>query len=175
LRPCALLFLTAPEVVYEAFRKDTMIPVGGNVIMSHDLALIQQSLVLVALTFLVYWWLTVGGVIGKARGLISPEYLRTKEGTPPPAWIVNSGRNFINLFELPVLFYVLAGFYAALDVPVSSLAAMLGWGFVFLRALHSLIHLTINQIGLRFLAHRISVIVLMVMWGHFASIIFLSN
>lgn len=134
-----------------------------------DFQLLYAALTLGALSFLVYLLLTVFGVVAAAKGDLSAEYGRTKTGTPPPNWLGNIGRNLVNQFEFPVLFYVLVAFHGAF-VPGASdgLQVILGWVFVASRYLHALIHMTFNSMGLRFLTHRIGIIILAVMWGRFA-------
>lgn len=75
--------------------------------------------------------------------------------------------NFRNLFEMPVLFYALCGFLAITKLTTLLLLAC-AWGYVFLRACHSAIHLTNNKVIRRFQLFVASAIVLYVMWGIFA-------
>lgn len=66
----------------------------------------------------------------------------------PPA-VSNPSDNFKNLFEVPVLFYVLAlCLFAGERVDATYVAA--GWVFVGFRVLHSAVHCTINVVMLRF-------------------------
>jgi hypothetical protein len=60
--------------------------------------------------------------------------------------------NFRNLFELPVVFYVLCLFLYVTQV-VDEVYVIAAWGFFGLRVLHSLIHCTINIVMLRFIAY----------------------
>jgi hypothetical protein len=130
-------------------------------------SILHAAAALALLTLFVYFLMTVLGVIANARGELSKEYSLTKTGAPPPAYVGNAGRNLVNLLELPVLFYVLIALHLAADIEVWSLQLTLAWVFVGLRYLHTLIHITINMIGLRFLVHRISAVVLAAMWLHF--------
>jgi hypothetical protein len=75
--------------------------------------------------------------------------------------------NFRNLFETPVLFYALCGFLSITKLTTPLLLAC-AWGFVFLRACHTWIHLSNNKVIRRFQAFVASTIVLYVMWGIFA-------
>lgn len=132
-------------------------------------SLLHAVVALAALTLAMYVWLTLAGVIGKARGLISDEFIKNKTGTPPPGWITAAGRNFNNLLEIPILFYVLVLSHYAAGVGISDTQLLLGWLFVGSRVLHSLIHITINNIPLRFLSHRAGVVILVIMWINFAT------
>jgi hypothetical protein len=130
-----------------------------------DLTLAAAALA--GLTLYMYAQLTVLAVIAGAKGRMPTEYVKTKQGDPPPDWVVRSGRNFINLLELPLLFYVLAGFHLALPGTADTLQTGLGWGFVATRFAHTLVHVTINHVGLRFLFHRAGAVILIVMWIRF--------
>ena len=74
--------------------------------------------------------------------------------------------NFSNLFEIPVLFYVLV---VLVYVTGSSDALYVGgaWLFVLLRVLHSLIHLTSNRVKHRFPAYFVATLLMWLMWARF--------
>jgi hypothetical protein len=75
--------------------------------------------------------------------------------------------NYKNLFEMPVVFYVLC---LALYVTGSANKFYLlsAWGYVALRFLHSLVHLTSNNLLQRFAAFASSALLLVGMWTCFA-------
>lgn len=133
-----------------------------------DLVLAATALAL--LTLFVYLMLTVLGVMAKARGQLSDQYSLTKAGSPPPDWLGNWGRNLANLFELPVLYYALVAAYAAVGsmVEVDGLQVTLAWAFAISRIIHTLVHVTINNMALRFLTHRIGFVILAILWIRFA-------
>ena len=79
--------------------------------------------------------------------------------------------NLKNLFELPVLFYVAILLSLVLLVQ-DALFVQLAWGFVILRAVHSLIHCTYNRVLHRFTAYIASTIVLLLMWFRLAMFVF---
>ncbi len=71
--------------------------------------------------------------------------------------------NFKNLFEAPVLFYVLC--LALLATQTSStLFVALAWLYVALRYAHSFIHLGYNKVMHRFKVYLASTVLLAVMW-----------
>lgn len=73
-------------------------------------------------------------------------------------------RNFANLFEAPVLFYpAMLAFYVT--ATADSLAVWMAWGYVALRAVHSIVHVTINVVRWRAMAFTLSMFVLMGLWG----------
>ena len=79
----------------------------------------------------------------------------------------NAGNNWMNLFELPVLFYALAAIALATG-KVTPLLVSLAWAFVGLRALHSLVHCTYNKLAHRAPIWMVGAVVLFAAWVVFA-------
>ena len=132
---------------------------------------IEHSILLpaVAMAFLTgYVWLRMGS--DRLREMrerkIHPQKVATAKQAAENFQNVQSADHFRNLFEVPVLFYVLCG-YIAITNFTSLLLLACAWGFVVLRALHTYIHLTHNTVIRRFQAFVASTIVLYVMWGIF--------
>lgn len=67
--------------------------------------------------------------------------------------------NFNNLLEQPTQFYAVLLALGMLDVKDKT-TVRLGWGYVGLRVLHSLIHVTTNNVLLRFPVFAASSVVL---------------
>ena len=88
----------------------------------------------------------------------SPEQLNAV--IPEP--INRSSNNLKNLFELPVLFYVLC-LYLLLLQQVDSLHIYCAYGFLVLRALHSIVHCTANIVLLRFALYLLASLCLWLM------------
>lgn len=84
-----------------------------------------------------------------------------------------ASNNLKNLFEMPVLFYaaVLLSLVMMIQDP---LLVGLSWAFVALRAVHSFIHCTYNNVNHRFVAYALSCLALIFMWIRLGSFI-LSN
>ena len=70
-------------------------------------------------------------------------------------------RNFINLLEVPVLFYVLC-IILYVTQRADATAVYLAWGYFGLRVVHSCIHLTYNKVLHRGFIYGISNLVVMV-------------
>jgi len=66
----------------------------------------------------------------------------------PPS-VSNPSDNLKNLFEIPVLFYVLA-LYLFVTHQVDPVYVTAAWAFVAFRAMHSAVHCTFNLVLLRF-------------------------
>ena len=75
--------------------------------------------------------------------------------------------NLLNLFELPVLFYVLMVLLFVTDRG-DGIYLALAWGYVLLRAIHSFIHCTYNCVLHRFSAYLVSSLVLWALWSALA-------
>ncbi len=75
--------------------------------------------------------------------------------------------NFSNLFEVPVLFYVLALATAVAGVS-DGIFVGLAWAFVGLRAAHSLIQCSYNRVMHRFSAYALATVVVFVYAGRLA-------
>ena len=80
-------------------------------------------------------------------------------------------RNFMNLLELPMLFYVVCiALYVTLSVDAYALA--LAWLYFALRVAHSLVHLTYNNVFHRLGVYAASGVVLALLWLRFAAGLF---
>lgn len=85
------------------------------------------------------------------------------ESAAVPTAIVLANRNYMNLLELPLLFYV-ACLMAFMTLNTSSTLLTLAWIYVALRVLHSLIHVSYNRVLHRFIVFAASNFVLVFLW-----------
>ncbi len=76
-----------------------------------------------------------------------------------------------NLFEVPVIFYALTAFVAAMAIG-DQIFVNMAWAFVGLRALQACVHCTYNRVMHRFYAYLASSLILWVMVIRFFLIIF---
>ncbi|WP_421420585.1 MAPEG family protein (plasmid) [Pseudoalteromonas lipolytica] len=72
-------------------------------------------------------------------------------------------RNFINQFEMPVLFFIACLTALQLNA-VGYMFVALAWVYVLLRVVHSYIHLTSNTLKVRYYSFVISSLVMLSMW-----------
>jgi hypothetical protein len=72
-----------------------------------------------------------------------------------PPEVSNPSDNLKNLFEIPMLFYALALYLFATN-QVDDAYVSAAWVFVAFRALHSVVHCTINLVMLRFYLYLLS-------------------
>lgn len=85
------------------------------------------------------------------------------ESARVPGHVSIPNRNFMNLLELPILFYV-AGLMYFVAGRVDQTVLAVAWAYVGVRAVHSLIHLTYNNVVHRLTAYAVSNFVLLGFW-----------
>ena len=122
---------------------------------------------LAGLTFVVLLLIPIARFRAAWRGQVSAADFRYGESPNVPGQVSLPNRNLINLLELPVLFYVVClAFYVTGKLDAAAL--YLAWAYVGLRAAHSVIHLTYNNVFHRLSAFAASNVVLVALWIHWA-------
>jgi hypothetical protein len=126
--------------------------------------ILVPGLTLVALTLYVVFRMGVLRHRAIRRGDIHPGFFSLYRGYEEPETLAAYSRHVTNLYEAPVLFYVvcITAFVTGQD---SSLLLALAWAYVGLRFVHSYVHLTSNVVLLRFRLFATSLMVLSVMWA----------
>ena len=71
--------------------------------------------------------------------------------------------NFNNQFQIPILFYLVVGFFILLG-KVDMLAIVLAWVFFVSRCVHSFIHIRSNRVRKRFNAFLGGVVLVSILW-----------
>lgn len=98
------------------------------------------------------------------RGQVPVQAYTRGEAPGLPDAVALPNRNYMNLLELPLLFYVVC-LLAHVTGSASPAAVALAWAYVVLRVVHSLIHLSYNHVLHRFAAFALSNLVLLGLWG----------
>lgn len=125
--------------------------------------MIYPLFALVMLTYLVML-VTVRSRLRSVRsGQVSLQYYSLMQGAEVPDFITKTSNHFRNLFEVPVLFYVAGVLYIALDLE-EPLAVQAAWAFVIARLLHTLVHLSYNNVLHRLIVFGFANISVLVMW-----------
>jgi hypothetical protein len=97
---------------------------------------------------------------------VSSQAFQLGEAPGVPVDVAIANRNFMNLLEMPVLFYVVSiATYVTHHVGRGTL--LLAWVYVGLRIAHSCEHLTTNHIRRRLAAFALSNFVLVALWVGF--------
>jgi len=102
--------------------------------------------------------------IGSVRsGEVPPSYYSLMQGHEVPEFVLKTTRNFNNLFEVPTLFYAGGAVYLALE-QTAQLPVICAWIFVAARVLHSIIHLSYNNVLHRLTVFAAGNLSVLVMW-----------
>jgi hypothetical protein len=118
------------------------------------------------LTFIVLGFIPASRFRAVSARQVTAEDFKLGESARVPPQVAVTNRNFMNLLELPMLFYV-AGLMYYVAGRVDQTALALAWSYVGLRAVHSAIHLTYNNVIHRLSAYALSNAVLMAFWVMF--------
>jgi hypothetical protein len=121
---------------------------------SHPIDILYPLFALAAWTFLVLMLIPFVRVRSVRRREVGPHDFKYGESPAVPPGVSIPNRNYMNLLELPMLFYVVC-LVLYVTAGGSSLPVAVAWAYVGLRIVHSLIHLTYNQV-----IHRLSVFAL---------------
>jgi hypothetical protein len=125
---------------------------------------------LVILTFIMAFATGTSRLISVRRKQINPKYYVLLSGDTPPDYVQKIGRNFANLLEVPVLFYLLAVLVITLEIN-NALLLNLAWLYVALRLMHTIIHVSYNYVMHRFMVFALSVLTLLIMWVQFIMLV----
>lgn len=115
------------------------------------------------LTFIVLGFIPAARFRAVLTGRVTADDFKLGESARVPADVAVTNRNFMNLLELPMLFYVAGLMYYVAD-RVDTPALALAWAYVGLRAIYSAIHLSYNNVVHRLSAYALSNLVLAAFW-----------
>lgn len=125
--------------------------------------MIYAMFAMVVLTFMVGIVAVVTRVKSVKNGSVKIKYYRTMGGQEVPEKLTKSTRCFNNMFEVPVLFYVVSTLFVILKTN-NELALLLAWVFVGFRVAQAIVHLTYNNVLHRMLTFWGAVISVLSMW-----------
>lgn len=98
------------------------------------------------------------------QGLVSQAHFLTySTGEKEPDRSLALSRNFTNLFEAPILFYVVCVVIMVANL-TNPIFLGLAWAYVFMRALHSFIHTGSNNLSWRIFTYMMSWVFLTALW-----------
>lgn len=128
-----------------------------------NLAILYPLFALAGWTLLVLLLIPFVRVRSVRRREIGPNDFKYGESTAVPSNVSIPNRNYMNLLELPMLFYVVC-LVLSVTAGASLLAVFVAWAYVGLRMVHSLIHLTYNHVLHRLFAFTLSNVALVSLW-----------
>jgi hypothetical protein len=128
------------------------------------MAILQPVVALAAWTMVMWFWMYATRIpaIGSAKVDLDamvrdPE---TSLDDVLPVGVQWKAHNYNHLHEAPTVFYAIALVLAVIGQG-DGLNAQLGWAYVALRVIHSLVQATVNKVTLRFALFAMSSVVLM--------------
>ncbi|MDP1680687.1 MAG: MAPEG family protein [Burkholderiales bacterium] len=129
----------------------------------NDPAILSPVFALAAWTGSVLLLIPFQRIRAAFRGEVTAADFKLGESSAVPSAVSIPNRNYMNLLEAPLLFYVVClTLYVSATSSVS--AIYLAWAYVALRVLHSAIHLTYNKVMHRMLVFAASNAVLVTLW-----------
>jgi hypothetical protein len=135
---------------------------------------ILQPVVVLVLWSMVMWaWLYATRIpaMQKAKVALDPNTTGAEMSAQLPPAVRWKADNYNHLMEQPTLFYATA-LVLALAGQGGGLNAMLAWGYMSLRIVHSLVQATTNVIMLRWAVFMLSSLVLLALAVHAAMAVF---
>jgi len=129
----------------------------------NDPALLYPMFVLAAWTAIVQLLIPITRIRAALQGRVVVQDFALGESATVPPTVSLPNRNYMNLLEFPILFYVgsLIAYVAAECTPTM---VYLAWAFVVGRVVHSVIHLTYNNVGHRGLVFGLTNVALLALW-----------
>ncbi|TGL35194.1 hypothetical protein EHQ52_12010 [Leptospira koniambonensis] len=121
---------------------------------------------LALLTFFVLLQIPIRRLYAGIIGKVTPDDFKLGESKNVPGWVAIANRNYMNLLEMPLLFYLIC-LIQYLTSSNDPLNFQLAWIYVGLRTAHSLIHLTYNNVIHRLIIFASSNLILFVIWVNY--------
>jgi hypothetical protein len=138
-------------------------------------AILQPVVALAAWTMVMWFWLYGTRIPALSAAKVDPDDLvhdPTKGlDTILPPQVMWKAHNYNHLHEAPTVFYAVAIVLAIIGAG-DGLSAQLGWAYVGLRVVHSLIQATVNKVTLRFAVFALSSFVLMALVARAVMVMF---
>ncbi len=125
--------------------------------------ILYPSFVMMALT--IFCMVRLGFLRWAAvnRGEVDPRFFSLYRGYEEPEKLAAYSRHVVNLFEAPLLFYVII-MTAFVTGQSGNWLLGLAWAYVGFRFFHSYVHLTSNVVLIRFRIFVVSMLTLSALW-----------
>ncbi|HEY6816982.1 MAG TPA: MAPEG family protein [Croceibacterium sp.] len=137
--------------------------------------ILQPAVVLAAWTMVMWTWMYVTRIPAMVALKVDPDSLardpEAKLDKLLPPQVQWKAHNYNHLHEAPTVFYAVA-IMLAITRQGDGTSALLGWAYVGLRVVHSLVQATLNRVTLRFAIFVGSSLVLIVLIAHAAVAVF---
>ncbi|TGK04556.1 hypothetical protein EHO58_11705 [Leptospira selangorensis] len=121
---------------------------------------------LALLTFFVLLQIPIRRLYAGIIGKVIADDFKFGESKNVPQWVSIANRNYMNLLEIPLLFYLIC-LIQYLTGSSDPLNFQLAWVYVGLRTIHSLVHLTYNNVIHRLIIFATSNLILFGIWVNY--------
>ena len=139
------------------------------------MGILKPVVVLAGWTMVMWLWMYATRIPAMSKAKLDPDRLAKEPGasldTLLPVEVQWKAKNYNHLHEAPTVFYAIAITLAIVGLG-DGLNEMLGWAYVGLRIVHSLVQAIWNKIMLRFLIFAASSLVLIALIVHAAIALF---
>jgi len=125
--------------------------------------ILYPSFVMMALTIFCMVRLGFLRWAAVSRGEVDPRFFSLYRGYEEPEKLAAYSRHVVNLFEAPLLFYVII-MTAFVTGQSGNWLLGLAWAYVGFRFFHSYVHLTSNVVLIRFRIFVVSMLTLSALW-----------
>lgn len=119
--------------------------------------------------FLLTLYITLRLAVLRYRAVVrdglKPGYFKHNRGDKPPEYLLRTTDHYDNLFEQPILFYVVS-ILIYVTGQTDLLLITLGWSYIATRLLHGYIHIKFNKLLWRRNSFALSTLVLLALWGY---------
>jgi hypothetical protein len=136
-------------------------------------AMLTPVFALIALTFILLFWMSVLRINAIRHGQVNPQAISLREPNWPPR-ATQISNAFHNQLETPLLFYVVT-LLSLITNTADSILWVLSWMFVLARIAHAYVHVTSNRIDRRGPLFLIGAVGLCLMWIIVAARIILAS
>lgn len=137
--------------------------------------ILKPVVALAAWTMVMWLWMYATRIPAMSAAKVDPDSLTRDPGArldnllpPEVQW---KAHNYNHLHEAPTVFYAVA-IVLAIVGQGDGLNAVLGWAYVALRVIHSLVQATVNKVMVRFAVFALSSLVLIMLIIHAAVAVF---
>jgi hypothetical protein len=139
------------------------------------MGILQPVIALAVWTMVMWAWMYAARIPAMTKAKLSDEELSTltqaKLDAALPPQVQWKAYNYNHLHEAPTVFYAVAIVLATVGQG-DGLNAWLGWAYVALRVVHSLVQATVNRVMVRFALFVLSSLVLLALIVHAAMTVF---
>ena len=96
---------------------------------------------------------------------LDPVYFKLNRGGKPPHYMTQAEQHYVNLFESPVLFYIVVVLIYVMQI-VDLFTLTLAWAYVVTRLAHAHVHMGTNAILRRRNVFLISIALIAALWSY---------